>query len=114
MVTLRLRDVKGRSDVGLSGEIMEARLATLSKETADDIRACANACDTYSKKKLLVKMIRGQYWDDKLVEWVKRFDARRREFELALGIHSARAVDDVSSTMDLVHQKYVSSSACNQ
>lgn len=103
----------------------------LAKVTADDIKDCANACDTYSKKKLIgscdfpltqpvispnilltVKVIQGPIWECKLLDFVGRFTKRRSEFEFALTIHTARGVDaanqtlsDVKKTTDEVNVK---------
>jgi hypothetical protein len=90
----------------------------LVKGTADDIKACANgrqfvvlkcttephlpACDTYSKKKLVVKVLKGPIWEGKLVKFVGIFDKRRGEFEFALSIHTALGVDAANRALSAV------------
>ena len=88
---------------------VEARLQELSEKTAADIKACANVCDTYTKKRLLVKVLKGQIWEGKLVEWIEKFTSRKTEFEFALAIHTARAVDATKDSVEALHAKYVSS-----
>ena len=85
--------MKDAKEVGPNGDTIEARMQSLSQKTADDIKACANECDTYNKKRLLVKVLKGQVWQDKLVEWIEKFAKRKDEFELALTMHTARTVD---------------------
>lgn len=80
-------------------------MQSLSEGTATDIKACANVCDTYSKKRLLVKVLKGQVWEAKLVEWIEKFTKRKAEFEFALTMHTARAVDSVKVTVESMEVK---------
>jgi len=43
----------------------------------------------------VAKIISGAIWENRLGQFFKRFDDRRREFEFALTIHSANTIDDV-------------------
>jgi hypothetical protein len=72
------------------------------KGTADDIKACANTCDTYTKKKLVVKILKGPVWEGKLVAFVGKFTKRRGEFEFALSIHTALGVDAANRAITAV------------
>ena len=110
----RLRDVHDRNDVGPDGRTIEARLQGLVEKTATDIKDCANACDTYSKKRLLVKILRGQSWETKLVGFAGVFTQRRVQFEQALTMHTARIVDAIhedvtymKQAMEAANTKYV-------
>jgi hypothetical protein len=84
--------------------------------TSDDIRPCANACDTYSKKKLVgqfrdfilvtlpadwraVKVLKGPIWEGRLVKFCGLFTQRRSEFEFALSIHTALGVEAANKTL---------------
>ena len=49
----RLKDVKDANDVAPDGTTIKGRLESLVHQAAKDIKACSNACDTYSKKKLV-------------------------------------------------------------
>lgn len=46
-----------------------------------------------------------QLWETRLAGYIGVFAERRRDFELALAIHTANAVDTMNSTLDEVHQK---------
>ena len=65
------------------------RLEDLAKDTSKDIRDCANACDTYSKKKLVVKFVKGPIWEQRLASFTVVFSERRSQFEFELSLRSA-------------------------
>jgi hypothetical protein len=48
-----LKDIKDVSVAAPDGSTIQGRLETLAHDAAKDIKACSNACDTYSKKKLV-------------------------------------------------------------
>ncbi|EIW63446.1 uncharacterized protein TRAVEDRAFT_112584, partial [Trametes versicolor FP-101664 SS1] len=81
---------------GADGTPIKARMQALVQRTADDIKDCANACDAYAKKRLLVKVIKSAMWDDKLKAYVALFADRRKAFTFALEMHVGRTVDDVN------------------
>ena len=97
--------MKDVEEFGPSGEVIVARLGELSKRTADDIKACASACDMYNNKHILIKVLKGPIWEDTLTKWAETFTTRKREFEFALTIHSARAIDTVKITVEAVDAK---------
>ena len=72
-------------------------MQSIALQTARDIKDCANACDTYSKKKLLVKVLKGPVWAEKLGGFVAVFAERKHEFQLALAIHNANSLTDVKT-----------------
>lgn len=92
--------MKDPNDIGLDGRTIEARLQGLSQQTAEDIKDCANTCDIYSRKKLLVKVLRGLDWEEKLRSFIRLFTKRRAEFEFALACHNARTVDELKVHSD--------------
>ncbi|KAF8516802.1 hypothetical protein JB92DRAFT_2909317 [Gautieria morchelliformis] len=98
-VLIQLKNVKDPAEVAHDGTSIQGRMQGLAQGTADDIKACANACETYSKKKLVVKVIKGPVWESKLLDFVGRFTKRRSEFEFALTIHTARGVDAANQTL---------------
>ncbi|KAI0644515.1 hypothetical protein C8Q79DRAFT_777424 [Trametes meyenii] len=102
---LQLREVKDDDVPGPGGTTIKARLQTLIERTADDIKACANACDTYSKKKLLVKVIKSSSWDDKFKSFLTLFADRKKAFSFALDVHVGKAVDDANRKLDAVDVK---------
>ena len=76
-----------------NGMSVEDRLRPLVERTVDDIRLCSNVCDVYGKKRLLAKVLLGSMWNAKLLEFVRLFNQRRREFEFELSLHHTSQVD---------------------
>jgi hypothetical protein len=101
-MSCRLQGVKDSEEVAPDGTTIKGRMQELVKKTADDIKACANACDTYSKKKLVVKILKGPAWEGKLVAFAGTFTKRRGEFEFALSIHTALGVDAANKAIEVV------------
>ncbi|GBE88956.1 hypothetical protein SCP_1403640 [Sparassis crispa] len=103
-VLIQLKNVKDVEDVGPGGITLKGRLQNLVKTTANDMKKCANACDAYSK--LLVKILTGPLWENKLADFVSTFTERRTQFEFTLSIHIGRGVDEVKRKLDnLEHGK---------
>ncbi|KAI0041300.1 hypothetical protein FA95DRAFT_1501703 [Auriscalpium vulgare] len=86
-VLLQLQDMRDDRVISPGQQSIEDRLRALVQKTADDIKACSNTCDTYSRKKLLAKVFQGPMWDAKLLTFVSLFAKQRTEFEFALSIH---------------------------
>ncbi|KAJ6588466.1 hypothetical protein B0H19DRAFT_1099542 [Mycena capillaripes] len=103
-VLTQLKNVKDAEEIAPDGSTIKGRMQGIVKGTADDIKACANACDTYSKKKLVVKVLKGPIWEGKLVKFVGTFTKRRGEFEFALSIHTALGVDAANRAISAVDQ----------
>lgn len=101
----RLKDIRDPNHIGPDGRTIEARMQTLAIQATVDIKDCANACDTYSKKKLLVKVLKGPIWEGQLAEFFGRFQRCRSEFEFALAIHTASVTDCIKSTVESVDAK---------
>lgn len=47
----RLKNVKDAEEIAPDGTSIKGRMQETLKGTADDIKGCANACDTYTKKR---------------------------------------------------------------
>ncbi|KAJ7058048.1 hypothetical protein C8F01DRAFT_1149302 [Mycena amicta] len=101
-VLTQLRNVKDSEETAPDGSTIKGRMQELMKGTADDIKDCANACDTYTKKKLVVKILKGPVWEQKLIKFAGTFTKRRSEFEFALSIHTALGVDAANKTLSSV------------
>lgn len=100
LISRSLKDVKIDNLIAPDGTSIEHRLRSLVERTADDIKLFSNVCDTYVKKRLLAKVLLASIWDAKLLEFVRLFNHRRREFESELSIHTGQGVDkDVIMTM---------------
>lgn len=84
----------------MEGFTLADRLRDVADTAAADIRECANLCDTYYSKKLLVKVLKAPAWEAKLAEFLDRFAQRRSDFEFALSIHSTKTVE---ATKNAVH-----------
>ncbi|KAH9894903.1 hypothetical protein C8Q73DRAFT_644952 [Cubamyces lactineus] len=102
---LQLDNIKDRDAVGPGGMTIEARMQNLVKQTADDITACGNACDTYAKKRLIVKVIKGSVWESTLKTYIDIFAKRRKDFTFALAIHTGAGVDDANRKLDTLDHK---------
>ncbi|KAJ6570836.1 hypothetical protein DFH09DRAFT_1462750 [Mycena vulgaris] len=98
-VLTQLKNVKDSEEVAPDGSTIKGRMQVIVTGTAEDIKACANTCDTYSKKKLVVKVLKGPIWEGRLVKFVGIFTKRRSEFEFALSIHTALGVDAANKTL---------------
>ncbi|KAJ7783010.1 hypothetical protein B0H16DRAFT_1495047 [Mycena metata] len=101
-VLTQLKNVKDADEIAPDGSTIKGRMQEIVKLTADDIKACANACDAYSKKKLVTKILKGPIWEGKLVAFAGTFTKRRGEFTFALSIHTALGVDAANQTLGSV------------
>lgn len=98
----RLKDVKDVNQTAPDGQTIRGRLQELSITTAEDIKSCANTCDTYSKKKLIVKILSGPLWEGKLLNFVGLFTQRKQDFMFALTVNTAVGVSDANIKLDNV------------
>ncbi|KAF7366517.1 hypothetical protein MSAN_00909000 [Mycena sanguinolenta] len=101
-ILTQLKNVKDVEEIAPDGSTIKGRMQELAKGTANDIKACANACDTYCKKKLVVKVLKGPIWEGKLAKFAGTFTKRRADFEFALTIHTAVGVDTANRTINAV------------
>lgn len=67
----------------------------MAEKTAKEIKECANFCDTFLKKKLLVKVLKGPIWAEKLAGFVQVFADRKADFQFTLAMHTANDVTAV-------------------
>jgi hypothetical protein len=118
----RLKDVSDPTKVAPDGQTIKGRMQNLCVDVAEDIRRCANTCDTYLKlvfiwfntspllivgfrKKILVKIFSGFIWEGRLLEFVEIFANRRKDFESALTIHIAVGVDNANTKLNAVDER---------
>ena len=99
-----MREVKDES-VGPNGRMIKARMQELVKQTAEDIKSSANACDTYAKRKLIVKVVNRSAWEDTLKSFIHVFASRRKAFTFALSIHVGVGVDDANGKLKEIDSK---------
>ena len=103
--TGRLQHV--RANHVAQGMTVSARLKGLVTLTAADIKECANACDTYINKRVLVKVFKGVVWNEKLGEYIQRFGQRKTDFNFQLSIHTGQGVDRANDKLDSLMSRYV-------
>ncbi len=84
---------------------IEDRLSGVAERTEKDIRECAHACDTFTKKSMVSKIVKGSIYSKELFEYTDRFKDRRLEFQQALGMHMARVVDYIQAQVALTNEK---------
>ncbi|KAF8210104.1 hypothetical protein K438DRAFT_140561 [Mycena galopus ATCC 62051] len=101
-VLTQLKNVRDADEIAPDGSTIKGRMQEIVQAAADDIKACANAVDAYSKKKVVVKILKGPVWEGKLVKFAGAFTKRRSEFEFALSIHTALGVDAANRTLSSV------------
>jgi hypothetical protein len=77
---LRLKAAKDLERVDSGGKPIKDGLQEIVDLIASDIVACSNACDTYLRKSLVVKVLAGPVWDQRLVAFVGIFNTRRKDF----------------------------------
>jgi len=63
---------------------------------------CFNVCDAYMKKGLLAKVLMSSVWDAKLLDFVKLFATRRRDFEFELTMHTSQGIDKANVKLDAI------------
>ena len=84
------------------GKTIGARLDDLVKKIAADIKECANVCNTYSKKRSLVKILKCSVWDQTLTRYIELFVSRKAEFNLMVSVHTGMAVDCMNNKLDIL------------
>ena len=77
----------------------------LVNETEKDIKNCANTCDTYAKKMLLVKVIKSFVWEGTLKAFIKLFANRRKAFMFELSIHVGVGIDIANRKLKEIDSK---------
>jgi hypothetical protein len=97
-----LKDVENDKLIAPDGTNIKDRLKSLVECTADDIKTCSNVCDAYMKKRLLAKVLLSTLWDARLLDFVKLFATRRRDFEFELTMHSSQGIDKANVKLDSI------------
>ncbi|KAI9070177.1 hypothetical protein FKP32DRAFT_1640045 [Trametes sanguinea] len=92
---IQLRTVENHTHIGSDGRVLKDRLQELAEGTAHDIRECANFCDTFLKKRLLVKVLKGPVWAQKLGAFVRLLEKRKSDFQFALMMHTTNSASDI-------------------
>ncbi|KAG7087300.1 hypothetical protein E1B28_013278 [Marasmius oreades] len=82
---------------------VEEKLASLCAKIEKDIQGCGNLCDTFSKKRFLVKLLKGSIYEIRLEEMAQTLDERQRELQFALGLFTARGIQSINDTLRSAH-----------
>ena len=86
--------------------MIPAEVDELCEQAASDIRNCENACDLYSKRRLLAKVWQTSSWETKFTGFIKAFAKRKAEFDFALQVDTARAVQETQAQVHDMSSKY--------
>lgn len=79
----------------------------MSRNAAWEIKRCANACNAYSRQRLLVKFFRAHGWDQILKEHIRKFAARKVDFDRVILMHTAFGVDKANKKLDNMRKQWV-------
>ncbi|KAJ8088923.1 hypothetical protein PM082_014169 [Marasmius tenuissimus] len=93
-ILVQLHVITPGTKAGNQPDTVENRLASLSVcvEIKVDIKKCGNWCDTYSKKRFLVKILEGPIYELRLAEVGENIDGRQKELQFALAMFTADGV----------------------
>lgn len=91
--------------VGPDGSTIKAKLTSLVQGTEQDIKDCASQCDAWAKKHILLKVIMGPAWEDKLAGFAAAFNRRREEFAFILQVHTTVGVDQIQALTKIMDEK---------
>ena len=87
--------IKSIRSVGSGTTSIKSALEVHINKAAVDIKQCANVCDTYSKKRLLVKVLLGQIWEAKFIALGTAFAEHRIRFHQILAMHASTGIDAI-------------------
>ncbi|GJE95081.1 hypothetical protein PsYK624_112600 [Phanerochaete sordida] len=97
---------------GMSSESEKQKLETTLKARIsgdngieNTIRACLLTCDTYYKRRLLVKVFTSGQWQEKFTDFAARFEAHKAGLQSDLGIYTVHALSNISSTMQMIFER---------
>ncbi|KAG9021033.1 hypothetical protein FS842_006848 [Serendipita sp. 407] len=99
-VLLELRSIKDPRQTAPDGTTIEGRMQGLMQRIADDITKCGNACDTYTKKHVLVKVLKSPIWEGKLAGYGDLFDTHRKEIQFAISLHTSLGVEEANVKLE--------------
>ena len=79
--------------------IIEGQLKDEIINATKDIKACANACNAYSKTRRLVKVFKSPSWEKKFTGFFAAFTEHRVRFNQVLAKHVAEVVHSIQEDM---------------
>ncbi|KAJ4481285.1 hypothetical protein J3R30DRAFT_3287521 [Lentinula aciculospora] len=75
-------------------------LSKLCSRIAEDIWSCANLCDSYSKKRFLVKLLKSPIYEGRLAGFIETFVERRTELHTVVGMFTAHKIHSTFSLLE--------------
>ncbi|KAL1665575.1 hypothetical protein GGF50DRAFT_87903 [Schizophyllum commune] len=91
--------------VGIHPDHVESKLKSLMEKISKDVFQCGHFCDTYTKKRLIVKFVKSSVYEQHLADFSERFKNARDEIRSVLAVHTATTVTMVRSTLDVNMQE---------
>jgi hypothetical protein len=100
LTSRRLKDIENDKLTAPDGTSIEDRLKSLVDRTANDIKECSNLCDTYMKKRPLLKVLMSPVWDRQLLDFARLFADRRNDFQFELAVNTSQGVNKTNTKLD--------------
>lgn len=91
-----------KDDRGSDGVAIGDRLRDRMQAIAKDIETCAATCDSFQKKKLIVKVFKSIAWEGKLEAFATAFDGHKDALHKDLAMHTALGIERANETLSTV------------
>ncbi|KAJ3891482.1 hypothetical protein GG344DRAFT_47310 [Lentinula edodes] len=99
-IFVQLRVIAPNQKESNRGFTVEESLKKICSRIAEDIWSCANLCDSYSKKRLLVKLLKSPIYEGRLAGYIQTFVERRTELHTVLGMFTAHKIHSTFSLLE--------------
>ncbi|KAJ3809510.1 hypothetical protein F5876DRAFT_43739 [Lentinula aff. lateritia] len=99
-IFVQLRVIAPNQKESGRGFTVEESLKKICSRIAEDIWSCANLCDSYSKKRLLVKLLKSPIYEGRLAGYIQTFVERRTELHTVLGMFTAHKIHSTFSLLE--------------
>ncbi|KIP05842.1 hypothetical protein PHLGIDRAFT_483430 [Phlebiopsis gigantea 11061_1 CR5-6] len=97
--TILLLENIARDDRGQDGTSIAQRLSGRMRTVANDIESCAAVCDTFSKKRTVVKLFKSLEWEQKLTGFIDQFDEHKKALHFDLSMHASIGIEHANMTL---------------
>lgn len=98
-VLMQLQHIQDVDQVLPDGSCIQGRLRTVLQDLETDIKMCGNICDKYMKKSTIAKIVKASIYEQRLADCALAFAQRRRDLELAMGIHTLIGVESANRSL---------------
>ncbi|EKM48544.1 uncharacterized protein PHACADRAFT_132334, partial [Phanerochaete carnosa HHB-10118-sp] len=102
MAVIGLLRSLAKDDCGSDGVMIGDRLRDRMQAIAKDIETCAATCDSFEKKKLIVRLFKSIAWEDKLEAFATTFDGHKDALQKDLSMHSALGIERANERLSIV------------